>query len=80
MAKISTFTTHVAGVSYRREQVSKCYEGQPVTLIREPSNPHDKNAIRVYAGGGQLGFISRDEAKTMAPFIDRGGQGLNYHT
>lgn len=61
--------TAVAGVSYRQEAVSRCYEGQSVQLVRDSSNVHDKNAIEVHAGE-QIGFIPRDFAETLALYLD----------
>jgi hypothetical protein len=75
MARVSRFTTWVAGVSYRRESVARCHVGEVVRLVRSPSNRHDKNAIEVHAGE-QIGFIPQDEAETLAPVIDSGGIAL----
>ncbi|CAG8588404.1 11258_t:CDS:10, partial [Gigaspora rosea] len=44
-----------------------------VTLIREPSNPYDKNAIRVdNIMSVQVGHIPRDVAAALAPLTDNG--------
>ena len=72
MAKVSTFTTRVAGTQLHQEEVGFCFVGQTVDLIRDPDNPHDTNAIEVWCGTDQIGFISRDEAVGMAPSIDQG--------
>ena len=72
MAKVSTFTTRVAGPQFHQEAISRCFEGQPVNLVRDPDNQNDKNAIEVWCGGHQIGFITRDEASSMAPAIDGG--------
>lgn len=61
--------TNVAGVSYRQDAVSRCHEGQPVQLIRDPSNNHDPNAIEVRANE-QIGFIPSDEAEVLALYMD----------
>ena len=61
--------TTVAGVSYRQNAISRCSEGQAVQLIRDPSNEHDQNAIEVHAGE-HIGFISKDEAETLALYLD----------
>ena len=66
MAKVSRFKTYVAGVSYRQDAVTRSYEGQAVLLLPDPDNEHDKNAVEVWAGNEQIGFINRDEAKVMA--------------
>ena len=70
--RFSILTT-VAGVSYRQDAVSRCHEGQTVQLIRNPSNTYDRNAIEVHAGE-QIGFIPRDEAETLALYLDFYGQ------
>ena len=64
--------TNVAGVSYRQEAVSSCFEEQSITLVRDPSNPHDKNAIMVFAGNEHIGFIPRDMNKGFAEYMDSG--------
>lgn len=46
--------------------------GQALTLIREPENVHDKNAIRVEWRGEKLGYLPRRENKTVAAAIDAG--------
>jgi hypothetical protein len=51
-----------------------------IEFKREPSNPHDENAISVFAGsdkgnpykGMQLGYLPREVAKVLAPAIDKG--------
>lgn len=72
MAKVSTWTTAVAGVSYKQDAVQFCHEGQQVSLVREPKNPHDENAIKVTVGGRHIGYIGRDEAEGLARAIDTG--------
>ena len=46
--------------------------GQTLTLIREPENVHDKNAIRVEWRGEKLGYLPRRENKTVAAAMDAG--------
>jgi hypothetical protein len=46
--------------------------GRPLELRRDPENPHDPNAIAVYAGGLQAGWVPRDLAAEIAPAIDAG--------
>lgn len=64
----------VAGVTFNGRQyyVSKCYTGQQLRLVRDRFNSHDKNAIGVYAGANQIGFIKKELAATLAPIIDAG--------
>lgn len=44
-----------------------------VTLIREPNNQHDENAIAAETESfGRLGYIKRSVAKILAPIMDNG--------
>lgn len=40
----------------------------PLLLVREPENPHDKNAIAVYI---KLGHVERDKAAILADVFDQ---------
>lgn len=42
-------------------------DGQSMLLVREPANPHDKNAIAVYV---RVGFVKASEAASLAPKLD----------
>ena len=49
--------------------------GEPLTLRRDPDNPHDPNAIAVHgAEGEQFGWVPRELAAEIAPEIDAGQQ------
>ncbi|SEP71428.1 HIRAN domain-containing protein [Devosia sp. YR412] len=43
------------------------------TLVREPSNPHDGNAIAVIIEGRKVGYVARAEAKAISKMIDSCG-------
>lgn len=49
-------------------------EPLPVVLIRNPTNPHDSNAIEVHvpAIGQMIGHVDRGLAATLAPMMDAG--------
>lgn len=47
--------------------------GDALTLVREPANPHDANAVRVEWRGHALGYVPRRENRTVARQMDRGG-------
>ncbi len=72
MPRIWNYKTYVAGASFRQDQVARCREGQAVELTRDPDNEHDSNAIEVWAGSGQIGFIPQDTAETWAEWMDAG--------
>jgi hypothetical protein len=46
--------------------------GSPLELRRDPENEHDTNAIAVYAGGEQVGWVPRELAAELAPHLDDG--------
>ena len=47
--------------------------GDALTLVREPANPHDANAVRVEWRGHKLGYVPRRENRAVAQHMDRGG-------
>lgn len=68
------FYTKVVGVTFynRQQYVKQCYNGQQLDLIRDKFNPYDKNAIAIYAGDNQVGFLSKELAQKLAPKMDVG--------
>ena len=64
--------TRVAGVGFRQEAASRCYEGQNLALIRDPENHHDNNAISVFADGEHIGFIPAEINEGFALYLDSG--------
>ena len=46
--------------------------GDALTLVREPRNPHDANAVRVEWRGQSLGYVPRRENGDVARQMDRG--------
>jgi hypothetical protein len=69
--------TKVVGVSFgnRQEFIEYLSEGDSLFLEREHENEHDENAIAVYVDqyqNEQIGYLSSDLAKELAPQIDAG--------
>jgi hypothetical protein len=48
--------------------------GVPVTLVREPMNQYDPNAVMVWIDGQHVGYIPSKDAQALAPFIDQTGK------
>lgn len=69
-----SFPTKIVGVSFegRQDRVAGLVPGQELELQRHPENPADENAIGVWFGGWQIGFLRRQIAKHLAPLIDGG--------
>lgn len=47
--------------------------GTEITLIREPDNEHDPNAIQVWVGGRHVAYLRAAEIKELASYIDAHG-------
>lgn len=47
-------------------------EGAWMAMKREPDNLHDKNAISVWTANQRLGYIEKEKAEYLAPFMDIG--------
>lgn len=53
----------LVGESNYQPAILKCREGEPVTLLREPDNPHGKNGRVIVAEclrGSTIGYVSND--------------------
>jgi single-stranded-DNA-specific exonuclease len=76
IADASSFHTKIAGVSFegRQDVIAGLRSGAPLRLIRQSDNPHDANAIAVFYGDLQLGFLNRNMASHLAPPIDAGAR------
>jgi hypothetical protein len=66
----------LAGVTFGNCQENIRKYGQKETsayrLVREPDNPYDKNAIGVFYGEKQLGYVPAKTAAKLAFLIDSG--------
>jgi hypothetical protein len=76
---MKSIVTKVVGVMDRRVQGHIRTFGNPdfptYTLVREPDNPHDPNAIKVMiARVVFLGYVPREIAAELAPLMDGGTQ------
>ncbi len=56
----------------RQRVLAVLHPGEPLTLQRQPDNPHDANAVAVLAGRHIIGFIPRADAHQVAALIDAG--------
>ena len=46
--------------------------GDALTLVREPENLHDRNAVRVEWRSFKLGYVPRAQNEAVARMLDRG--------
>ncbi|HEY6029953.1 MAG TPA: HIRAN domain-containing protein [Gaiellaceae bacterium] len=68
----------ITGTNFRTEEDRQALRaakvGDPVTLEREPKNPYDANAVRVWIAGRHVGFVPAAMArKGLAKHIDERG-------
>lgn len=65
-----------AGLRYHEAKAvwGQMHEGDALTLVREPGNLYDINAVRVDWNGHQLGYIPRAENQAVARQLDRGNR------
>lgn len=52
--------------------LGKSVPSDAISLKRDPTNPHDTNAIAVHISGIIAGHIDKQSAATIAPLLDRG--------
>lgn len=58
--------------SSRQAFLKTCSSGDPLVLKREPKNKYDRNAIAVFRGTDQLGYLSKEVAGELAKLMDTG--------
>jgi hypothetical protein len=69
------YTLHLSGEEYdgRQGLIGRLEPGQRLFLRREPSNPHDPNAVAVTTQfGSTIGYIPRKNANWVARLLDEG--------
>ena len=49
-------------------------KGDRLTLVREPGNPHDRNAVRLEWHGHMLGYVPRTDNADIARQMDHGAR------
>jgi hypothetical protein len=75
-ARMLVQSSPLAGFQYYEgaELWQKMQVGDPLTLVREPDNAHDANAVRVEWQGHKLGYVPRRENAAVARHLDSGGR------
>ena len=74
-----TIRTKAVGVTKGncQEVIQSLYSDAVLDLRREPDNPYDENAIRIYDGTNSedaIGYLSRELAEEIAPIMDSNRQ------
>ena len=50
-------------------------QGEPLTLVREPTNKVDPNAVQVWASGTHVGYLAAKQVKPIAMAMDAAAAG-----
>ncbi len=72
MESFNTFSTRVAGVSFRQDAMENVVVGHQIILKPEPDNKYDPNAVAVCLGitEEQIGYIPKDKAPSVKKLIE----------
>lgn len=68
-----TKTFSITGSMFRpgaSDLIKRLRPRQPLTLVREPRNQYDANAVLVTWGNRMLGYLPRGLAREIAPLLD----------
>ena len=73
-ARIVVQNAPLAGFVYYdgKDVWDRMKRGDRLTLVREPSNPHDPNAVRLEWQGRMLGYVPRRDNADLARQMDHG--------
>lgn len=66
--------SQVAGFEFYRGEAlwPSLRVGRKLSLVREPDNKYDRDAVAVYFRGHQLGYVPQLENRAIAQMLDRG--------
>ncbi len=72
--KVLVQSSPLAGFQYHQagELWPELRVGDALTLVREPDNPHDRNAVRVEWRGRMLGYLPKSENRSVAAEMEGG--------
>ena len=66
-------SNHIPGAE---DFVKTLQAGVDATLVREPNNPFDRNAVAVWIDGQKVGHVPKAQNKALAAFIDQSGANM----
>ena len=75
-ARIVVQNAPLAGFVYYdgKEVWDRMKRGDRLTLVRDPANPHDPNAVRIEWQGRMLGYVPRKDNADLARQMDHGAR------
>lgn len=77
---INIVGTFYTGLYSQPQKLAKIIPNKGIVLKREPHNPHDSNAIKVYLSDLEdyIGYVPKGIAERLAPILDRGSRYESY--
>lgn len=69
----------LVGMKHRGTEalVASLPQGEPLTLVREPTNKYDRNAVQVWARGKHLGYIKASQNGAICMAMDTAAAKAN---
>ncbi|MDP9405386.1 MAG: HIRAN domain-containing protein [Actinomycetota bacterium] len=76
LQRAGIFVSQLRGEAYHEQDCRRgdFAPGSPVKLVREPSNPHDPNAVAIYDSSGRhhAAYVNKQKARSLARLLDAG--------
>ena len=69
---LCTTPIHCVGMKFCAPPCYRFNESHTYTLERDPSNRYDSKAIKILDEGVLIGWVLRDENRSLAPLMDAG--------
>jgi len=71
---LSLLNSRVAGFQYHAGENlwQAIAPGDELWLLREPGNPHDRQAVALFREGCKIGYVPRRDNTVIAQLLDRG--------
>ena len=72
--QITLLSSHVAGYQYHKGYLveNEFKSGVPLSLVREPKNRYDSNAIAIYYELTKIGYIPAAQNTVLTNLLDQG--------
>ena len=69
---------HIAGFTYYdgTDVIENLMIGSPVSLVSEPDNPYDPNAVAIYYGTTKLGYVPKYKNDCISDLLYFGHGGI----
>jgi len=61
---------NVAGVSFYKDSIEKVISHTTCSLIPEPDNEHDKEAIQVIVNDFRIGYVPRNQTQAVRDHVE----------